>query len=46
MKVDPAIDQIQGLIVAPTRELAKQIGKELFRFTKFAIKDLREWPQG
>ncbi|MEM6986488.1 MAG: helicase HerA-like domain-containing protein, partial [Pseudomonadota bacterium] len=35
MKVDPAIDQIQGLIVAPTRELAKQIGKELFRFTKF-----------
>ena len=35
MQVDPAIDQIQGLIVAPTRELAKQIGKELFRFTKF-----------
>ena len=35
MKIDPAIYQIQGLIVAPTRELAKQIGKELFRFTKF-----------
>ncbi|HBR93958.1 MAG TPA: DEAD/DEAH box helicase [Opitutae bacterium] len=35
MKVDPAIDKIQGLIIAPTRELAKQIGKELFRFTKF-----------
>ncbi|MDQ8208807.1 DEAD/DEAH box helicase [Coraliomargarita sp. SDUM461003] len=35
MKVDPSIDKIQGLIIAPTRELAKQIGKELFRFTKF-----------
>ena len=35
MKVDPTIDQIQGLIIAPTRELAKQIGKELFRFTRF-----------
>lgn len=35
MKVDPAIDKIQGLIIAPTRELAKQIGKQLFRFTKY-----------
>ena len=35
MKVDPSVDKIQGLILAPTRELAKQIGKELFRFTKF-----------
>jgi ATP-dependent RNA helicase DeaD len=35
MKVDPSVDKIQGLIIAPTRELAKQIGKELFRFTKF-----------
>lgn len=26
--------QIDGLIVAPTRELAKQIGKQLFKFTK------------
>ncbi|TVP78876.1 MAG: DEAD/DEAH box helicase [Puniceicoccaceae bacterium] len=34
-KVDPALDKIQGLVIAPTRELAKQIGKELFRFTKF-----------
>lgn len=34
-KVDPDLDKIQGLIVAPTRELAKQIGKALFRFTKF-----------
>jgi len=35
MKVDPSLDKIQGLVIAPTRELAKQIGKELFRFTKF-----------
>ncbi|MGZ0656304.1 DEAD/DEAH box helicase [Coraliomargarita sp. W4R53] len=35
MKVDPTVDKIQGLIIAPTRELVKQIGKELFRFTKF-----------
>lgn len=34
-KVDPAQDRIQGLIIAPTRELAKQIGKALFRHTKF-----------
>jgi len=34
-KVDPKSEKIQGLIVAPTRELAKQIGKALFRFTKF-----------
>ncbi len=26
---------IQALVVAPTRELAKQIGKQLFRFTKY-----------
>lgn len=34
-KVDPAKPQIQGLVIAPTRELAKQIGKQLFRYTKF-----------
>lgn len=36
MKVDAKKPQIQGLIIAPTRELAKQIGKQLFRFTKFS----------
>ena len=35
-KVDPKKNEIQGLVVAPTRELAKQIGKQLFRFTKHA----------
>ncbi|HEY1084163.1 MAG TPA: DEAD/DEAH box helicase [Prosthecobacter sp.] len=36
MKVDPRQPHIQGLVVAPTRELAKQIHKQLFRFTKHA----------
>lgn len=35
MKIDPAMKGIQGLVIAPTRELAKQIGKQLFRYTKF-----------
>ncbi|MEN8661321.1 MAG: DEAD/DEAH box helicase [Lentimonas sp.] len=35
-KVDPSKKEIQGLIIAPTRELAKQIGKQLFKFTKYA----------
>ncbi|MGL4401778.1 MAG: DEAD/DEAH box helicase [Luteolibacter sp.] len=38
MKVNPKSNDIQGLIVAPTRELAKQIGKQLFRYTKFSEK--------
>lgn len=36
MKMNPKDRHIQGLVVAPTRELAKQIGKQLFRFTKHA----------
>jgi len=36
MSVKPKSPEIQGLIVAPTRELAKQIGKQLFRYTKFS----------
>lgn len=35
-KIDPKKPQIQGLIIAPTRELAKQIAKHLFRYTKYA----------
>jgi ATP-dependent RNA helicase DeaD len=35
-KIDPNSKTIQGLVIAPTRELAKQIGKQLFRFTKYA----------
>lgn len=33
-KIDVSKPGIQGLVLAPTRELAKQIGKQLFRFTK------------
>ena len=33
-KIDPKGKEIQGLVIAPTRELAKQIGKQLFRYTK------------
>jgi len=36
MSVNSKSPEIQGLIVAPTRELAKQIGKQLFRYTKFS----------
>ena len=37
-RVNPKSDAIQGVIIAPTRELAKQIGKALFKFTKFSEK--------
>jgi ATP-dependent RNA helicase DeaD len=37
-KVNPKKPEIQGLVIAPTRELAKQIGKQLFRFTKHSEK--------
>jgi len=33
-KISPESKEILGLVMAPTRELAKQIGKQLFRFTK------------
>lgn len=38
MKVNPKSPEIQGLVIAPTRELAKQIAKQLFRYTKFSEK--------
>ena len=38
MKVNPTRKEIQGLVLAPTRELAKQIGKQLFRYTKYSTK--------
>ena len=33
--IDPKIQKIQGLVLAPTRELGQQIGKQLFRFTRY-----------
>lgn len=41
-KVDPNRSQIQGLVIAPTRELAKQIGKQLFRYTKYSARIFTE----
>ena len=35
-KVESALEEVQALVIAPTRELAKQIGKQLFKFTKYA----------
>ncbi len=37
-RIDPSRRQIEGLVIAPTRELAKQIGKQLFRYTKYTAK--------
>jgi len=33
--IDPQNPKIQGLVLAPTRELAKQVQKQLFKFTKY-----------
>ncbi len=35
-RINPKADGVQGLIITPTRELAKQVGKDLFRYTKYA----------
>lgn len=35
-QIDPSNEKPQALILAPTRELAKQIAKQLFRFTKYS----------
>jgi ATP-dependent RNA helicase DeaD len=34
-KVNPNVKEVQGLIIAPTRELVQQIKKQLFKFTKY-----------
>lgn len=39
-KVDPDLRQIQALVISPTRELAQQIAKQLFKFTKYAEKKI------
>ncbi|NQY08459.1 MAG: DEAD/DEAH box helicase [Flavobacteriales bacterium] len=38
MKVDPKAPNVQALIISPTRELCQQIGKQLFKFTKYTDK--------
>ena len=37
-KMDASKDYIQGVILAPTRELGQQIAKQLFKFTKYSDK--------
>ncbi|MGB2127981.1 MAG: DEAD/DEAH box helicase [Flavicella sp.] len=39
-KIDPTKNEIQALILSPTRELVQQINKQLFRFTKYAPKKI------
>ncbi|MGB6269248.1 MAG: DEAD/DEAH box helicase, partial [Olleya sp.] len=34
-KINPKNNAVQGLIIAPTRELVQQIKKQLFKFTKY-----------
>ena len=40
--VDASRNEIQALILCPTRELGQQIAKQLFRFTKFSDKIFSE----
>lgn len=37
-KMDADSDAVQGLILCPTRELAQQVAKQLFRFIKYSDK--------
>ena len=39
---DPSNKKVQGLILCPTRELGKQVAKQLFKFTKYASKIFTE----
>lgn len=41
-KINPQLPHIQAVVIAPTRELAKQIGKQLFKFTKYSTKIFTE----
>lgn len=41
-KVDSNVNEIQGLILCPTRELGQQVAKQLFKFTKYSEKIFTE----
>ena len=41
-KVNPKKAEVQGLVLAPTRELCQQIAKQLFKFTKYSEKTFVE----
>jgi len=36
-RIDSSKDEVQALILAPTRELVQQIKKQLFKFTKYTV---------
>jgi ATP-dependent RNA helicase DeaD len=41
-KINFKLNAVQGLILCPTRELAKQVAKQLFKFTKYSDKIFAE----
>ncbi len=41
-RIDPKQEFVQGLILCPTRELGKQVAKQLFKFTKYSDKIFTE----
>ena len=41
-QMDTNISSVQGLILCPTRELAQQVAKQLFKFTKYSTKVFTE----
>jgi ATP-dependent RNA helicase DeaD len=41
-KIDSNRSSVQGLILCPTRELAQQVAKQLFKFTKYSAKIFTE----
>lgn len=41
-QIDPVKEEVQALILAPTRELGQQIARQLFKFTKYTDKVFTE----
>ncbi|NJW53203.1 DEAD/DEAH box helicase [Salinimicrobium oceani] len=41
-QIDPSNEEIQALILAPTRELGQQIARQIFKFTKYTDKVFTE----
>ncbi|MEQ6119601.1 DEAD/DEAH box helicase [Reichenbachiella sp. MALMAid0571] len=41
-RIDPKLNEVQALILCPTRELGQQVAKQLFKFTKYTEKIFTE----
>ena len=41
-RINPAMKEVQGLVLCPTRELGQQVAKQLFKFTKYTDKIFTE----